>query len=128
MKRLLSILILMFSVAYVAEAQLLEDNDSRLKTGRIVRNKFLFFKAKKAPQKSDGIPSSRNNANPRYSNISSPFRLNRGTSPRYSSAKVRQGKYSSSPRYSRTNTFRSSDFRVSPRYSKSNPFRGSDTK
>lgn len=141
MKRFLIISILIGSAVYTADAQLLEDNDNRLKTKKIERKGFLFFRNKKKAGKSPGIPSADGRRSPRYSSASSPFRLSKTPSPRYSPVKQRQKRYSVnprtsggvvsfkprkySPRYSGGNPFRGSDYRVTPRYSYANPFRGS---
>ncbi|MEP1034023.1 hypothetical protein [Ekhidna sp.] len=144
MKRFLIISFLIGAAVYTAEAQLLEDNDSRLKTKKVERKGFLFFRSKKKPGNSAGIPSSGRRTPPRYSSASSPFRLSTTTSPRYSSVRDRQKRYSVrprtsggvisfktrkySPRYSGGNPFRGSDYKVTPRYSYGNPFRGSKFK
>ena len=144
MKRLIIISIFIGAAVYSADAQLLEDNDSRLKTKKVERKGFLFFRNKKKQGKSVGIPSAGKRTSPRYSSASSPFRLAKSSSPRYSPAKQRQRRYSvrprssggvtsfktrkSSPRYSGSNPFRGSDYKVTPRYSFGNPFRGSKYK
>lgn len=128
MKRFLIISILLGAVVYTAEAQLLEDNDSRLKTKKVERKGFLFFRSKKKPGSSSGIPGSPTRTSPRYSTASSPFRLSRSSSPRYSPTRERQKRYSARPRYSGGNPFRGNDYKVTPRYSFGNPFRGSKYK
>lgn len=144
MKRFLIISIIIGAAVYSAEAQLLEDNDSRLKTKKVERKGFLFFRSKKKPGKSPGIAGASKRSSPRYSSASSPFRLSGSVSPRYSSVRERQKRYSVrprssggvasfktrkySPRYSGGNPFRGSDYKVTPRYSYGNPFRGSKYK
>ena len=144
MKRFLIIAFLIGTAVYTADAQLLEDSDRRLKTKKTERKGFLFFRNKKKPNNSRRIPNAGRRTSPRYSSASSPFRLSRSTSPRYSSAQDRQKRYSTrprssggvtsfktrktSPRYSRGNPFRRSQFKGSPRYSGGNPFRGKNHK
>ena len=129
------------------EAQLLEDNQSRLKTAKVKSSGFLFFrnknKVRRAPganrQKVIGQTSPRfsqgrvsfksKGITPRYSS-GSPFRSrDYRITPRYSSGNPFRGsRYSVAPRYSSGNPFKGSAFRISPRYSPSNPFRGSQFK
>lgn len=144
MKRFLIITFLIGAAVYTADAQLIEDSDRRLKTKKVERKGFLFFRSKKKAGNSDGIPGTAAKTSPRYSSASSPFKLSGSTSPRYSSPRERQKRYSvrprssggvaifktrkSSPRYSGGNPFRGSDYKVTPRYSFGNPFRGSQFK
>ena len=94
MKRFLIISILIGAAVYTADAQLLEDNDSRLKTKKVERKGFLFFRNKKKVGKSSGIPGADGRRSPRYSSASSPFKLSKTSSPRYSPIKQKQKRYS----------------------------------
>ncbi|MEM7299160.1 MAG: hypothetical protein AAF391_12950, partial [Bacteroidota bacterium] len=100
MKRLLIIAILLGSTMVVAEAQLLEDTDRKLKSSKVERRGFLFFRSKKKIKKSDGIPAADGRRSPRYSGISSPFRLGSVGSPRYSGTKDKVKRYAIGARYS----------------------------
>lgn len=113
---------------YSADAQLIEDSDRRLKTKKVERKGFLFFRSKKKPKNSDGIPQGDRKTSPRYSSISSPFRLSGSPYPRYSTFKDRQIRYSARPRYSGGSPFSGRNYKVTPRYSFGNPFRGSTFK
>ena len=136
----------MGSVVTMADAQLLEDTDSKLKNAKVERRGFLFFRNKRNPKKSAGIPANnRTQSAVRYSSAGSPFKAGKGQSPRYSAPQSRANRYSisvrsspgspfrgnqyrSAPRYSLSNPFRGSAYKISPRYSRSNPFRGQDYK
>ncbi|MEO9482839.1 MAG: hypothetical protein ABJG47_05310 [Ekhidna sp.] len=145
MKRFLIISFLIGAAVYTTDAQLLEDTDRKLKVKKVERKGFLFFRNKKKPGKSTGIPSNGRSTSPRYSSASSPFRLSKTASPRYSPLRDKQKRYSvrtrsssgglasfktrkTSPRYSGSNPFRGNDYKVTPRYSFGNPFRGSQYK
>ena len=145
MKKLLTIPIVILVLTIQSEAQLLEDNQSRLKTAKVKSTGFLFFRSKKkvrtgtganqqkvvgqtSPRYSRGRVSFRTKGiSPRFSS-GSPFRSrDYRISPRYSSGSpFRSAQYKRTPRYSGGNPFRGSDYRITPRYSRGNPFRGSD--
>ncbi len=145
MKKLLTIAIAIFILSIQVEAQLLVDNQSRLKTAKVKSSGFLFFRSKKKVKTSTGANKQKvvGQTSPRYSqgrisfrtkgiaprfSSGSPFRSrNYRIAPRYSSGSpFRSAQYRLTPRYSRGNPFRGSDYRISPRYSRGNPFRGSD--
>ena len=145
MKKFLIIIFLLGLSSTAVYSQLLEDTDRKLKNSKVERNGFLFFRNKKKIKNSDGIPTSKRESSPRYSSSSSSFRLNKKTSPRYSSLNERTRKYSvrvlssrgvfkfksvtSSPRYSSKSPFGKNIYKTSPRYtSRGIPFRGVDYK
>lgn len=117
---------ILFTSVYVAEAQLLEDTDRKLKSARIERKGFSLFGDKKKVKKSGGIPPSKRQSAARYSSASSPFRSGRTVSPRYSTPGQKAQRYAgvTAPRYSVGNPFRGSRYTVVSRNSAGNPFRG----
>ena len=126
MKKLLIISICLISLCFEAEAQLLEDNQSRLKTAKVKSSGFLFFRNKNKVKTSKGAnqQKSKGNVNPRYSKGKVSFR-NKGVTPRYSSGSPFRGiQYIVSPKYSSGSPFKSSQYKVYPRYSSGNPFKG----
>ncbi len=128
MKKLLTILIVGLIMGFHVEAQLLEDNQSRLKTARVKSPGFLFFRSKKKIRTGTGANQQKvvGQTSPRYSQGRVSFR-SKGISPRFSSGSpFRSRDYRIAPRYSSGSPFRNSQYKVTPRYSGGNPFRGSD--
>ncbi len=126
MKKLLIISAVAFCFSFEAKAQLLEDNQSRLKTAKVERG-FLFFRSKKKVKSAPGANRQKvaGKTSPRYSQGIASFRT-KGIPPRFSTGSPFRGaKYKVTPRYSGGNPFRGSQYRVTPRYSGGNPFRGS---
>lgn len=146
MKKLVIISVALLSLwSLDASAQLLEDNQSRLKTKKVSRGFFLFrnkSKGKSATGDNRRIitfvspkesKKDERNANfgkgkvaPRYS-AGSPFgSKSKSVAPRYSFGSPFKGsRYRVTPRYSSGNPFKGSKYRVTPRYSQGNPFSGS---
>ncbi len=110
MKKLLIIPIAVFALGFRAEAQLLEDNQSRLKTAKVRSAGFLFFRDKKRVKTTVGGGKQK---------------IVGQVSPRYSPKRISFKSKGQAPRFSSGSPFRSTDFRVFPRYSRGNPFQGS---
>jgi len=130
MKKLLFIAIAILLLGLQVEAQLLEDNQSRLKTATVKSSGFLFFRSKNKVRRAPGANRQKvvGQTSPRFSSGRVSFKT-KGTAPRYSSGSpFRSRDYRITPRYSSGNPFRGSQYRVTPRYSSGNPFRGSQFK
>ncbi|MEP5613129.1 MAG: hypothetical protein ABJP45_12820 [Cyclobacteriaceae bacterium] len=127
MKKLLFIAIAILLMELQVEAQLLEDNQSRLKTTKVKSSGFLFFRNKNKGKTGPGANRQKvtGQTTPRFSVGRASFKT-KGIAPRYSSGSpFRSRDYRITPRYSSGNPFRGSQYRVTPRYSAGNPFRGS---
>lgn len=128
MKKLIFISIALLSLtAFESSAQLLEDNQSRLKTKKVSRGFFLFRNKNKAKSATGANRKVISFVSPRSSQVSKrdvSYR-NKGVSPRYSpGSPFRNQKPATAPRFSGGNPFGGTKYKVTPRYSGGNPFRG----
>ena len=128
MKKLIFISIaLFFLTAFESSAQLLEDNQSRLKTKKVSRGFFLFRNKNKAKSATGVDRQVISFVSPRTSQLSKRdvgYRR-KGVSPRYSQGSpFRNQKVRTAPRFSRAKPFGVTKNNVTPRYSVGNPFRG----
>ncbi|MEQ9402261.1 MAG: hypothetical protein RIM99_01640 [Cyclobacteriaceae bacterium] len=127
MKKLFVISVAVLSLSLVeSNAQLLEDNQSRLKTKKVSRGFFLFRNKNKTKSATGDNKKVISNVSPRSSQRNVSYRTKGKTvSPRYSSGSPFGGRaYKVSPRYSLGSPFRGAKYKVAPRYSFGNPFRG----
>lgn len=128
MKRLFIISFVILSACFQAEAQLLEDNQNRLKTAKAKSKGFLFFRSKKVKSGSGANRQVVGAESPRYSQGGAKFRT-KGIAPGFSAGSpFRARDYKITPRYSGGNPFRGSRYKITPRYSFGNPFRGAKYK
>ena len=128
MKKLVFISLALISLtAFESSAQLLEDNQSRLKTKKVSRGFFLFRSKNKAKSATGVNRKVISFVSPRSSQTSkrdASYRT-KGVSPRYSpGSPFRNQKAAVSPRFSGGNPFGGAKRKVTPRYSGGNPFRG----
>ena len=124
MKRLLIITTLLGFSAFIAEAQLLEDTDKKLKIKKVDRKRFIFFRGRKKMKRIDGVRFDESKSSPRYSSARNRIKTHSASVKSSEGNPFREGNYRTSPRYSKDSPFRSNAYNASPRYSRGIPLRG----